>query len=478
MIRCDWNDSKYIHVYVKESQNVKQTFARDISLLTFIILMKSDFHNLFSSGNFCMNMDDDYEYVETLPTTRDRIDLDYTEIQFENSSNNGPPMPSASRDHSSDEERVIYSEVQGSRVYTNILPRFDSEYNPDSAMHNSGTQASAAPEIPQFKIQKTSHSELAGFNEDMSKSKAISNEYYDLDINYRKDRIPAQQNKAIKEKKKETFRDITTLRDGRMAIVSETGEIIVLSPEGKYLFSNQFDGAFENCTTVDNLEIVASCGFRVRFFSVHDTEIKEEEEKCLDFQYEETTVHGISHSEHKLLVSCNLQSVVSSQLPSLKLYDMRRKSTKTIPTFRFTYPGAVLLSSDSKSIYVADQIRKTITSLSDDGRLLWETTELCSPVSFTLVDDILAVAFETRADIKCLSSINGVFLRSVIVEATVPTTGVLLANNAKELIICPCDNSIDNVSSIVFFAPVKHAKKQPLFQKFSRMKLLSKILHK
>jgi hypothetical protein len=418
-------------------------------------------------------MDDDYEYVETTPSMTKRTECNYAEILFEHSSNNVLPIPTVSR--SSDEENVIYSEVQGSGVYTNISQQcvnqsLDEERVMDSDFEgsdvytnisplfnsycnlNSGTQASAVPKIQGFKIQKANGREIAGL-------------------------CVTKQNIG-KEKKRETVRDITTLPDGRMVVVLESGKIIVLNSEGKYLYFNEFDGEFENCTAVDNQEMVASCGFRVRFFTVHDTEIIEEEEKCIDFQYEETTIHGISHSEHKLLLSCNLQSVVSSQPPSLKLYDMGRKTTKTIPTFRFTYPGKVLLSSDSKSIYVADQVRNTVTSLSDGGKLLWETSDHNSPISFTLVDGTLAVAFEARTDIKCLSSVNGVILRSVIVEVTVPTKGFLLANNTKDLIVCPCDTSIDENSSNVFFVPVKNAKKQPILRKISSMKLFSKMFHK
>ncbi|XP_061197516.1 uncharacterized protein LOC133205680 [Saccostrea echinata] len=431
----------------------------------------------------CLNMEDDYEFVQlsTKPTEgkTERV-LNYADIQFKTSAQDPPIKPwfGASQDQNSDDESVIYSEMQGSDVYVNILAQSTSSYDSfnDSSTDYEDIPDFKAPAIPDLGNKVMEENVKVSANENES----AYGEYCHLDPNKKL----AKQTTANKQKKRRTKKlmctDITTLEDGRMVVVTESGEIIVLSSKGMYLFMETFDGDFENCTALDKNEIIAACGYRIRFFSVHDTEIREEEEKCIDFQYDWTTVHGISYSDHKLLMSCNLQSVACSQPPTIKLYDMKRKHTKTVYTLPFTSPGKVLLNPDLKKFFVADQAEKTITCVDFRGKLIWESRDINTPISFTLADEILAVAFEERQDITCFSSENGTIVRTIKMDVGmhIPTKRIVLANNTKEIIICPSDRFVEETVSFVFFAPIKHTRKQHLKKKISSMKLLPKMFRK
>lgn len=271
-----------------------------------------------------------------------------------------------------------------------------------------------------------------------------------------------------------TCTGMTTIDGDRIVIVTKCGQIIVLRSDGLFLFLKEFEESFGDVATVDSNEIVTSCGFRVSFFLVLGTEIKEEKGKCIDFLYEETTVHGISHSAQKLLMSCNLQSVVLSHTPSLKLYDMKRKVTKTFDNLRFKYPGRVLLNTDASIIYVADQMEKTVTCLDANGRELWKTFETNSPISITLSEDTLLVAFEGAVEITCLFSRNGTVLKSVPVNGTFLSKEFLLAQNATNIIVCPSDHTVDGISNLVLFSRIKHTYKHDMFAKIAHVKMLMK----
>ncbi|XP_062579061.1 uncharacterized protein LOC134240979 [Saccostrea cucullata] len=431
-------------------------------------------------------MDNDYEFVQLSMNAiegKSEMVLNYADIQFKTTAQD--PLfntkLSASQDQHSDDESVIYSEMQGSDVYVNVLAQNTSGYDSfdDTSTDYEDVPDEIAPTIPHLGSKVIEENIKVSAKEE----KGAYGEYCHLDPYKKIPVLLAKQKTAVKQKKKTeklTCTDITTLEDGRMVVVTDNGKIIVLSSKGMYLFMETFDGEFANCTAVDKDEIVAACGYRVRFFSVHETEIKEEEEKCIDFQYDWTTVHGISYSNNKLLMSCNLQSVASTQPPTIKLYDMKRKQSKTIHTLPFTSPGKVLLTPHLKKFFVADQDKKTVTCVDDHGKLIWEAKDINTPISFTIADEILAVAFKERQEITCFSAMNGTILRTIKMDVSIhiPAKRFVLTNNIKEIIICPSDRFVEEKISFVFFAPIKHTRKQHLKKKISSMKLLPKMFRK
>ena len=428
------------------------------------------FHYSFGYNMDGSDTDDDYESMNEspiLPSNSNKSNLLYSEMCFSQPTSAAPkPLKGLVN---SEENPVVYSAVRfNDGDYENVTDRSNldgSDTDTDTATSDDYILMNDAPEVPTKFAEKGPQKKGTPQYGD-----SFAGDYCRLLNSKAHGRSPKAMKRTKKKDRREMLQvtDITTLEDRRIVLTTFCGKIIVLNPDGAYLFTENFYAVFDKCTSISRDEIAVSCGFQVRFFSVHDMDVIEEKEKCLDYQYDSTTVHGISYKGQSLLMSCNLQTVDSSQSPELKLVDMKRRSTKTISCSRFKFPGVVLLNSDCKIIFVADQINQTVTSLDDNGNVLWEKIEAKNPTSLTLANDILAVAYEKFSRIKCFSATNGDFLRGIEMAVGV-SNNACLTNNLSEIIICASDHPVGEMFDFVVFAPLKYVRKRSLTSKLSKL---------
>lgn len=427
----------------------------------------------------------DMEAPLTPPAKRDRdSELEYPDINFGPSTNSWSGKPVS--DNDVNEDSVVYSEVQVAKDYENIDTdvRFSNSTAHSSVVSDVTSDTDADKDYIEMTDQdyskkKTTLPVCVKANPKMGTPQRVSGgDYCTLQPFSKTHMISTKQSVSSRYKSKPRtenllFTDVTLIGDGRIVLTTSCGKVVVLAPDGNFLFYEKFDAVFDKCTAICKLEIAVSCGFQIRFFSVLEREVKEEEEKCIDFQYDSTTVHGLSYSMHTLAMSCNLQTVDSSQKPKIALYDMRRRCSKTVPTSRFEFPECVLLSSDGKKLFVADQIKKTVTCLDEEGKVIWEITEQRIPVSLSLANNVLAVAYENFTNIRCCRSSNGGFLDCIKAGVLVSARTFLLANNLSHVIICPYEHPADQLFDFVVFAPLKNMKRNGL-----KSRLTKALFHK
>lgn len=461
----------------------------EIDLPLFRCLRKGIFYILQIITRMMDEVDDDYEDMEaplTPPAKRGDSELEYSEIYFGRSTTNHWSEKPAVSDEQVNEDSVLYSEVKVDKRDENAENDGDvscsnlTDFNGGGSTSKSDTSSDKdyiemndseylkkkmAPRVCVKEIPKSSEPQLCRYS---------GGDYCTLQSYLKNQLVSAKQNESSRYKSKSStenllFTDVASIEDGKIVLITSCGEIVILAPDGKILLLEKFEAVFDKCTVIGKHEIAVSCGFQIRFFVLLEEEVKEEDERCIDFQYDSTTVHGLSYSMHTFAMSCNLQSVDSSQKPTIILYDMRRRSSRTIPTVRFVFPGEVLLSSDCKKIFVADQIKKTVTCLDDEGKVMWEITEQRNPVSLTLANNVLAVAYENFTNISCYQSSNGSFLDCIQIGPLVSTRTVLLANNLTHIIICPCEHSADQLFDLVVFVPLKNMKRNGFKKKLSKV---------
>lgn len=435
-------------------------------------------------------VDDDYEDMEAplaSPAKRgEDSELEYSDIYFGRSTNHGSEKPLS--DEKVNEDSVLYSEVKVAKDNANDGNDGDVHYSNLTDLNGVGSTSTSDTggykdyvemNDPEYLKKKMAPRVCVKANPKCSKPQLCRDsggDYCTLQPYLKNQVISTKQNESSRYKSKSStenllFTDVASIEDGKIVLTTSCGKVVVLAPDGNFLLLGNFDAVFDKCTVTGKHEIAVSCGFQIRFFVVLEEEVKEEDERCIDFQYDSTTVHGLSYSMHTLAMSCNLQSVDSSQKPTIALYDMRRRSSKTIPTSRFMFPSEVLLNSDCKKIFVADQIKKTVTCLDDEGKVIWEITEQRNPVSLTLANNVLAVAYENFTNIRCCQSSNGSFLDCIQIGPLVSTRTVLIANNLTHVIICPCEHPAYQLLDFVVFVPLKNMKQNGGFKK-----KLSKIL--
>lgn len=434
-------------------------------------------------------VDDDYVNMKaqlTSPAKRgEDSGLEYSDIYFGRSTNHWSGKPVS--DGKVNEDSVLYSEVKVAKYYANDENDGNDHYS--NLTDSNGVCSTSTSDTgddkdyvemndPEYLKKTMAPRVCVEANPKNSKPQLCrdsAGDYCTLQSHLKNQMISTKQNVSSRYKSKSStesllFTDVASIEDGKIVLTTSCGKVVVLAPDGKFLLLGKFDAAFDKCTVTGKHEIAVSCGFQIRFFVVLEEEVKEEEERCIDFQYDSTTVHGLSYSMHTLAMSCNLQIVVSSQKPTITLYDTRRRSSKTIPTSRFVFPSEVLLSSDCKKIFVADQIKKTVTCLDDEGKIIWELTEQNNPVSLTLANNVLSIAYENFTNIRCCQSSNGSSLDCIQIGPLISTKTVLLANNLTHIIICPSEHPADQLFDFVVFVPLKNMKQNG----FKR--ILSKVL--
>lgn len=165
---------------------------------------------------------------------------------------------------------------------------------------------------------------------------------------------------------------LAVVDEDKIVVVTKTGEILLFKNTGCLAFLAEFLETFEDVTPLSTKEIAASCAFCIKFFEVQDSDIKELEEKCIDFQYSgETTVHALHFVNNIFLITCNIQTCLL-YTPFIRMIDQRGRILKqfVIPTIHS--PQHISSTADGKIIFITDQALKKVMAIDDSGTIKWE----------------------------------------------------------------------------------------------------------
>ncbi|XP_062592008.1 uncharacterized protein LOC134253498 [Saccostrea cucullata] len=276
--------------------------------------------------------------------------------------------------------------------------------------------------------------------------------------------IEKKERKASHKKLKLSCTGMVALNDGRIAITTRDGKLLIFGLEGKFLFQKEFTDRFEDITTMNKTDVAATCGCNIKIFTIGNAQIVELPEKCIKCIFPgQASIHGIHFAANQFYISCKLQTDCIVPKPLIRVYDLRGGLLKTFEIPRLASPKYVVCSADGKHIFLTDQRNRTIVALDQDGSIKWEATDLSIPKSLTIVGkNRIVVASEESTSFKCFS-FSGKMIRTIDTEMHKSCSPFLIFyhSSSNKLLFCPEKQTIGARDS-VFSMKLKKSKRKRL----------------
>ena len=262
---------------------------------------------------------------------------------------------------------------------------------------------------------------------------------------------------------------IAALDEGRIAVVTKSGEILLFKDTGCLVYIAEFLETFEDVTPLSNQEIAASCGFCIKFFEISDTNIGECEEKCIDYQHSgETTVHALHYVQNVFFITCNIQTCLQSN-PFIRIINMKGQTLKTFSLPTIHSPGHICSTEDKKMIFLTDQVQKKVVGFDSSGTIKWEVTTDHVPQCVVVTGKkSIAVSYERESEIKRYS-LKGKPLSPVETRMGPISSPFLLCHLPASDTLFICSETYQNYDrSMIWPIKLKKSKMQKIKKMFKK----------